>query len=90
MLMSSFVLQVLCWDEKSFYVEQRFEQSKDRFVMAVVLLKQTLKGVMPSEVIAHVEGKARASPEFPDFVKTWISYNEQSSVMLRINKDKSR
>ena len=78
------VCQVLCWDDKAFYLDQRFVRRKDGFVMAVVLLKQTIKGDMtPADLVKVVEGHEVESPPIPDHVTKWIECNEISSAELR-------
>ena len=75
--------QVLCWDDKAFYVEQRFVRSRDNFVMAIALLKQTLLNVTPGEIAHEVCGHRVSSPPMPEDVQTWVKFNKLSSEKLK-------
>ncbi|KAH0617381.1 hypothetical protein JD844_015480 [Phrynosoma platyrhinos] len=59
--------QLLGWDERAFFLEQRFVSGRDGFVCAVLLVRQHL-----------VE-----SPELPEEVLYWMKYIEASSRRLR-------
>ena len=76
---------MLCWDDKAFYVEQRFVRHTDSFVMAVALVKQSLVNVTPSEIVHAVCGRDVASPEFPEHVDAWIDCNRLCSELLKKN-----
>ncbi|XP_029448000.1 protein THEM6 [Rhinatrema bivittatum] len=75
--------RLLCWDERAFYVEQRFVTPADGFVCAVLLNRQHVQGSSPEQVVQFLCKKKVESPEFPEEVKHWISYNETSSQKLR-------
>lgn len=77
-------VQVLCWDERSFYVEQRIERVTDRFICSIVLLKQIVTGVTLREVLEAKYGhNIPTSPEFPEEVKLFIECHKKSSEKLR-------
>ncbi|XP_030046081.1 protein THEM6 [Microcaecilia unicolor] len=75
--------RLLCWDDKAFYVEQRFVTPADGFVCAVLLSCQHVQGSSPEKVVQFLCKRKVESPEFPEEVKHWISYNETSSQKLR-------
>uniref|UniRef100_A0A8C5MWY1 Protein THEM6 n=1 Tax=Leptobrachium leishanense TaxID=445787 RepID=A0A8C5MWY1_9ANUR len=75
--------RLLCWDDKAFYVEQRFVAPKDGFVCAVLLSRQHIIGNSPDKVVQSMCKRKVESPEFPDEVQHWINYNDTSSQKLR-------
>lgn len=80
---SLFLLQVLCWDDRAFYLEQQYVRQRDDFVMAILLVKQVLVNLRPQDVVSQLEPELRESPPFPDEVTTWIKYNDLSSDSLK-------
>ena len=64
-------------------MEQRYERCRDQFICAIAILKTTLIGITPAEIVADVVGKKIESPEFPEEVKAWIESNNISSQKLR-------
>ncbi|CAH2286107.1 THEM6 [Pelobates cultripes] len=75
--------RLLCWDDKAFYVEQRFVAPKDGFVCAVLLSRQHIIGNSPDKVVQSMCKRKVESPEFPEEVLHWINYNDTSSQKLR-------
>ncbi|XP_066434816.1 protein THEM6 [Eleutherodactylus coqui] len=75
--------RLLCWDEKAFYVEQRFVAPRDGFVCAILLSRQHIIGNCPDKVVQTMCKRKVESPEFPDEVMHWIDYNDNSSQKLR-------
>ncbi|XP_044150728.1 protein THEM6 [Bufo gargarizans] len=75
--------RLLCWDEKAFYVEQRFVAPRDGFVCTIVLSRQHVIGSSPDKVVQTMCKRKVESPEFPDEVIHWIEYNDNSSQKLR-------
>ncbi|XP_063307060.1 protein THEM6 [Pelobates fuscus] len=75
--------RLLCWDDKAFYVEQRFVAPKDGFVCAVLLSRQHIIGNSPDKVVQSMCKRKVESPEFPEEVLHWIKYNDTSSQKLR-------
>ncbi len=66
--------RLLGWDEKWFYIEQRFER-KNRTI-AVALVKSLFRGdqrnLPPAEVLRHVNADLN-TPDLPDQIKKWLS-----------------
>ncbi|KAM9308847.1 LOW QUALITY PROTEIN: protein THEM6 [Gastrophryne carolinensis] len=75
--------RLLCWDERAFYLEQRFVAPRDGFVCAVLLSRQHIIGSAPDKVVQSMCKRKVESPEFPDEVMHWIDYNDNSSQKLR-------
>ncbi|XP_075437642.1 protein THEM6 [Ascaphus truei] len=75
--------RLLCWDDKAFYVEQRFVSPRDGFVCAVLLSRQHIMGISPDKVVQSMCKRKVESPEFPDELMHWINYNDNSSQKLR-------
>ncbi|XP_075050725.1 protein THEM6-like [Mixophyes fleayi] len=75
--------RLLCWDDKAFYVEQRFVAPSDGFVCAVLLSRQHILGNSPDKVVQTMCKRKVESPEFPNEVLHWIDYNDNSSQKLR-------
>lgn len=65
--------RVLCWDEKWFYIEQRFERRGE--IVAQAYVKGLFLGprgkVAPQEVIGRA-GLEVASPSMPEAVSLWL------------------
>ncbi|MEQ2212841.1 hypothetical protein XENOCAPTIV_005755, partial [Xenoophorus captivus] len=49
--------KVLGWDEKAFYLEQRFVSKRDDFVSAVMLCRQNVVGTSPESIIEFIYKK---------------------------------
>ncbi|MEQ2285607.1 Thioesterase superfamily member 6 [Ameca splendens] len=49
--------KVLGWDEKAFYLEQRFVSKRDDFVSAVMLCRQNVVGSSPESIIEFIYKK---------------------------------
>lgn len=75
--------KVLGWDDKAFYLEQRFVSKKDGFVSAIMLCRQNVVHSSPEKVIEYVYKKKIECPEFPEDLKHWINYITASSQALR-------
>jgi len=64
--------RILCWDDKWFYLEQRFTRGAD--VYAVAIVKALLMGpegkVPPVEIFTSLDPAAE-SPPMPDVVARW-------------------
>ncbi|XP_050417430.1 protein THEM6 [Patella vulgata] len=70
------------WDEKSFYFEQTFVRCSDKFICAIVIVKQTLIGITPEQLIAEIDSNIVKPEPLPDILK-WIESNQLSSERLR-------
>lgn len=76
--------QVLCWDEKWIYMEQRFLFTtgvKTGAVAAIGLVKGGFydpqnKRTVPTSELLKAAGIPADSPPFPDYLKEWIEAEE--------------
>ncbi|XP_054841093.1 protein THEM6 isoform X2 [Eublepharis macularius] len=75
--------RLLGWDERAFFLEQRFVSVRDGFVCAVVLVRQHVVGASPDKAVSYLCQRKVESPELPEEVKHWLKYNEASSQRLR-------
>jgi acyl-CoA thioesterase FadM len=65
--------RILCWDEKWFFVEQRFERQGE--LIAVGWVKGLLRGRdgnIPTVEVLRSVNRAVASPEMPEAVRLWL------------------
>lgn len=46
--------RIVAWDEKSFFLEQRFVSKSDGFISAVVLCRQNVMRGTPDQILQHV------------------------------------
>lgn len=76
-------LQILCWDEQAFYVEQKIERTSDNFLCALVWIKQTVRGKTPAEIMSLITGESVESPAFPEDIALWKKAHEVSSAALK-------
>lgn len=75
--------RIVAWDDKSFYLEQRFVSSKDSLVAAVMLCKQNVIRSSPDKIMQFLCKRKVECPEYPEDLKHWISYITASSQALR-------
>ncbi|XP_046884411.1 protein THEM6 [Hypomesus transpacificus] len=75
--------RILAWDEKSFYVEQRFVSKKDGFISAIMLCRQNVVHSSPEKIMEYLCKRKVECPEYPEDLKHWISYIAASSQALR-------
>uniref|UniRef100_A0A8C8VG10 Protein THEM6 n=1 Tax=Pelusios castaneus TaxID=367368 RepID=A0A8C8VG10_9SAUR len=75
--------RLLGWDARAFYLEQRFVSARDGFVCAVLLCRLHVLGGRPGRVVQHLCRREVDSPQLPEELLLWISYNEASSQKLR-------
>ncbi|XP_049889542.1 protein THEM6-like isoform X1 [Epinephelus moara] len=75
--------KILGWDEKAFYLEQRFVSKRDGFVSAIMLCRQNVVRCSPETIIEFVCKRKIECPEFPEDLKHWISFISASSQALR-------
>ncbi len=72
--------RILCWDERWFYIEQRFvlvDGPKKGAVAAIALVKgsffnQKTQKTVPSQAVLDILGWKNPSPNVPDYVQEWI------------------
>lgn len=55
--------RIISWDEKAFFLEQRFVSTKDGLVCAIMYCKQTVKGSSPDKILQHL-CKRKVSKQF--------------------------
>ncbi|KAL4671082.1 hypothetical protein H8959_003791 [Pygathrix nigripes] len=67
-----------------FYLEARFVSLRDGFVCALLRFRQHLLGTSPERVVQHLCQRRVEPPELPADLQHWISYNEASSQLLRM------
>ncbi|XP_030409765.1 protein THEM6 [Gopherus evgoodei] len=75
--------RLLGWDGRAFYLEQRFVSPRHGFVCALLLCRLHVVGSSPGRLVQHLYQRQVNSPELPEEVQHWISYNEASSQKLR-------
>ncbi|KAI7809959.1 hypothetical protein IRJ41_020200, partial [Triplophysa rosa] len=75
--------RIVTWDDKSFYVEQRFVSSKDGMVSAVMYCKQNVLRSSPDKILQHLCKRKVEVPEFPEDLQHWINFISSSSKALR-------
>ncbi|XP_046678738.1 protein THEM6 [Homalodisca vitripennis] len=78
--------QLLYWDEKAFYVEQRFVTPHDGFVRAAVLSKQVMLRARADEMVTTLCGGQVEKPALTPDLDLWIKSMEASSERLRPHK----
>ncbi|XP_008320011.1 protein THEM6-like isoform X2 [Cynoglossus semilaevis] len=71
------------WDDKAFYLEQRFVSKRDGFVSAVMFSKQNVMNSSPEILISLASKMKVESPELPQELKYWNSFISASSQILR-------
>lgn len=82
------MLQLIYWEDKSFYVEQRFITPHDGFVRAIVLSKQTILKATADEMMEKLmEGEKITRPAKPADLDLWMRSMDASSEKLRPHKD---
>lgn len=72
---------MLCWDEKYFYIEQRFEHNGN--LVAVGVIKGLLRGrtgsISPTEVLGSIN-VTMPSPEIPAAIQLWQRPEELAAL----------
>jgi acyl-CoA thioesterase FadM len=71
--------RVLCWDERWFVFEQRFERDGDLAALAVArgLVRGPEGTITPTEVLAAI-GFPASSPAVPPYVQAWSDADDQA------------
>lgn len=87
--------RVLCWDDRSFYVEHRFVTTQSgggKFINAIIIVKNTVLGKLgPAKLVAKLPGISESecvSPAVPKDIAAWIESNDISSKLLRAESSK--
>lgn len=75
-------LQLVYWEEKTIFIEQKFITINDGFVRAVVLSRQNLLNIDSDTLFRGIPG-ADQKPECPEEIKHWLQAIEISSAKLR-------
>ncbi|XP_034038692.1 protein THEM6 [Thalassophryne amazonica] len=75
--------KVLGWDDKAFYLEQRFVSKTDGFVSAIMLCRQNVVRSSPDNIIESVCKEKVECPEFSDDLKHWINFISANRQALR-------
>ncbi|KAI1901298.1 hypothetical protein AGOR_G00032870 [Albula goreensis] len=75
--------RIVAWDEKSFFLEQRFVSCRDGFISAVMLCRQNILRSSPDKILQFLCKRKVESPEFPEDLQHWISFIAASSQSLR-------
>nr|CAD7585672.1 unnamed protein product [Timema genevievae] len=79
--------QLVYWDDKAIYLEQRFITLTDGFVRAVALSKQNIIGVSAEEMMKTLAGTGVKKPQVPQDLDHWLKSIEASSAKLRPKSD---
>ena len=77
------MLQLVYWDEKTFYFEHRFVTLRDEFVRAVMYTSYVVVGVNVDDLITKVAGSDVKKPEIPEELEAWIRSQEIWSANIR-------
>ncbi|MDB4950982.1 MAG: hypothetical protein JWM27_3631 [Gemmatimonadetes bacterium] len=65
--------RLMCWDEKAFYLEQRFERDGDVVARAVVRgVFVGPDGRVPAHRLVEMAGYEAESPPMPEAVRAWV------------------
>lgn len=83
--------RILCWDEKWFYIEQRFLKTKgDKAgqVAAIAVLKgsfysKTTRTTLPVPDVLHLIGSDQKSPDFPPHIIAWQAAEDSLKDVTR-------
>ncbi|KAL7851083.1 hypothetical protein AOLI_G00214390 [Acnodon oligacanthus] len=75
--------RIVAWDEKSFYVEQRFVSKSDGFISAVMLCRQNVLRSSPDKILEFLCKRKVECPDIPEDLQQWIKFISASSQALR-------
>ncbi|TSP09056.1 Protein THEM6 [Bagarius yarrelli] len=75
--------RIVTWDDKAFYLEQRFVSCRDEMVSAVMFCKQNVLRSSPDKILQHLCKRKVEVPEFPEELQHWISFITASSQALK-------
>ncbi|TRY55781.1 hypothetical protein DNTS_025636 [Danionella cerebrum] len=75
--------RIVSWDEKAFYLEQRFVSCKDGIVSAVMFCKQSVVRSSPDKIMQFLCKRKVEVPEFPEELQHWVSFISANSKALR-------
>ncbi|XP_061109808.1 protein THEM6-like [Conger conger] len=75
--------RLLSWDDKAFFLEQRFVSRADGFVSAVMLCRLNILRGSPHKMVEFLCKRTVECPEYPEDLQHWISFINASSQALR-------
>ncbi|XP_063049056.1 protein THEM6-like [Engraulis encrasicolus] len=75
--------RIVYWDDKAFYLEQRFVSGKDSRVSAVMYCKQNILGSSPDKILYFLCQRKVEVPEVPEDLQHWINFISANSLALR-------
>ncbi|XP_055057360.1 protein THEM6 [Paramisgurnus dabryanus] len=75
--------RIVSWDEKSFYLEQRFVSKSDGFISAVMLCRQNVIRSSPEKILDFLCKRTVECPDVPEDLQHWIRFITASSQALR-------
>ncbi|XP_010864851.1 protein THEM6 [Esox lucius] len=75
--------RIVVWDEKAFYLEQRFVSCRDGLVAAVMFCKQNVIRSSPEKILQYLCKRKVECPDYPEELQHWISFISASSQALR-------
>uniref|UniRef100_A0A3Q4BA44 Protein THEM6 n=1 Tax=Mola mola TaxID=94237 RepID=A0A3Q4BA44_MOLML len=75
--------RVVTWDDKAFFLEQRFVSTRDGLVCAIMYCKQSVIRSSPDKIMQHLCKRKVECPEFPDDLQHWVNFISASSQALR-------
>ncbi|KAG7455112.1 hypothetical protein MATL_G00252910 [Megalops atlanticus] len=75
--------RIVAWDDKAFFLEQRFVSCADGVVCAVMLCRQNVIRSTPDKILQFLCKRKVESPEYPEELQHWISFITASSQALR-------
>lgn len=89
--------QLIHFDKKNFYLQQRFISSKDNFVTTIMFFKLAVLNTTPISILSEItkESNHINHSEFqldcPEYLEMWINFLQKSSsnLKLRTNDVKS-
>ncbi|XP_048868060.1 protein THEM6-like [Brienomyrus brachyistius] len=82
--------RIVSWDDKAFFVEQRFVSCADGFVAAVMFCRQNVLRSSPDKVLQFLCKRKVECPEVPEDLQHWINYIKASSEVLRVENDQEK
>lgn len=76
------MLQLVYWEDKTLFIEQKFITLNDGFVRAIVLSRQNLINVDAQTLFKGIPGNDK-KPDCPEEITHWLQAIEVSSARLR-------
>ncbi|KAM9845131.1 protein THEM6-like [Aulostomus maculatus] len=75
--------RIVTWDDKAFFLEQRFVSANDGLVCAVMYCKQSVIRSSPDKIMQHLCKRKVECPEYPEDLQHWVNFISASSQALR-------